>query len=122
AQTGAVEDGLPVFQYNQAKARYYGFEAQGTATLATIGKASIVADALADYVHAKIVGIGPAPRIPPLRLLGGLGVKTPRVDGRVEVEWVDDQRRIAAFETPTDGYTQVNAELNVRPWGDERPL
>lgn len=122
AQSGAVEDGLPVFEYSQAKARYYGFEAQGTAMLATIGKASIVADALADYVHAKIDGVGPAPRIPPLRLLGGLGVKTPKVDGRVEVEWVDDQQRIAAFETPTDGYTLVNAELNLRPWGDERPL
>jgi iron complex outermembrane receptor protein len=121
-QTGEIEDGLPVFQYSQAKARYYGFEAQGTLTLARIGETEIVADALADYVRAKIVGVGDAPRIPPLRLLGGLGVNTPKLDGRVEVEWTDKQNRIAAFETPTDGYTLVNAELNVRPWGTERPL
>jgi iron complex outermembrane receptor protein len=122
AQTGAVEDGLPVFQSFQGKARYYGFEVQGSLTLAKLGDFDIVADGLADYVHANIVGVGPAPRIPPLRLLGGLGANSPKVDGRVEVEWTDKQTRISDFETPTDGYTMVNAEVNVRPWGNERPL
>lgn len=121
-QTGAIEDGLPVFQSYQGKARFYGFELQGTATLATLGEVSIVADGLADYVHATIEGVGPAPRIPPLRLLGGIGARSPKIDGRVEVEWTAKQDRISAFETPTDGYTLVNAELNIRPWGEERPL
>lgn len=75
--TGEEEDGLPVYQFNQAKARYYGFEAQGSVTLATFGEMKLVADALGDYVHARIVGEGPAPRIPPLRVLGGLGVTSP---------------------------------------------
>lgn len=121
-QTGAVEDGLPVFQFNQAKARYYGFELQGSATLASFGNMDVVADGVADYVHAQIVGDGPAPRIPPLRLLGGLGVKGAKVDVRGEVEWTAAQKRLAAFETPTDGFTLVNAEINFRPWGTERPL
>lgn len=121
-QTGTIEDGLPVFQSYQGKARYYGFEIQGQATLATMGDVSIVADGLADYVHADIVGIGPAPRIPPLRLLGGLGATSPKIDGRVEVERTFKQDRISAFETSTPGYTLVNAEVNVRPWGNERPL
>ena len=121
-QTGALEDGLPVYQFRQADARYYGFEAQGTLTLATIGDMEVKADALADYTHARIVDVGAAPRIPPLRLLGGLGVTSPKVDLRGEVEWVDKQTRISGFETPTDGYTMVNAELNVRPWGKDRPL
>ncbi len=121
-QTGAVEDGLPVYQFNQGKARFYGFEAQASVTLAKVGAAKLVADGVADYTHAQIVGIGPAPRIPPLRLLGGLGVTSPIFDVRGEVEWVDDQRRITAFETPTDGFTLVNAQINVRPWGRERPL
>ncbi|MCB2061253.1 MAG: TonB-dependent receptor [Novosphingobium sp.] len=120
--TGEVEDGLPVYQFSQAKARYYGFEIQGSANLAEFGDATLVADGLADYVHAKIVNAGPAPRIPPLRLLGGLGVTSPKIDVRGEVEWVDDQTRISTFETPTNGYTMVNAEVNVRPWGTERPL
>ena len=121
-RTGAVEDGLPVYETHQSDARYYGFEIQGQVTLARIGEAEIVADALADYVHARISGVGPAPRIPPLRVLGGLGVKTPRIDGRVEVERATGQDRVAQFETGTPGYTMVNAELNWRPWGDERPL
>src|SRR3546814_6995886 len=32
--TGAVEDELPVYQYVQGRARYWGVEAQGSATLA----------------------------------------------------------------------------------------
>lgn len=120
--TGEEEDGLPIYQFAQAKARYYGFEAQGSVTLVKFGDMNIVADALGDYVHARIVGSGPAPRIPPLRLLGGLGVTSPKVDVRGEVEWTDDQKRISAFETETKGYTLVNAEVNFRPWGSERPL
>ncbi len=121
-QTGDVEDGLPVYQFLQAKARYYGFEAQGSLTVAKIGAINVVADALGDYVHANIVNVGPAPRIPPLRLLGGLGVTSPKVDVRGEVEWTDDQKRVTAFETVTDSFTLVNASVNLRPWGNERPL
>jgi len=120
--TGEEEDGLPVYQFTQAKARYYGFEVQGSLDVARFGEATLVADGLADYVHANIIGVGPAPRIPPLRLLGGLGMKSPKVDVRGEVEWANDQSRISAFETPTAGYTLVNAEVNVRPWGKERPV
>ena len=120
--TGDEEDGLPVYQFNQADARYYGFEVQGSLMLAKFGDAELVADGLADYTRARIVGVGAAPRIPPLRLLGGLGVNSPKVDVRGEVEWVDGQDRIAAFETPTNGYTMVNAEINFRPWGNDRPL
>lgn len=122
AQTGAVEDGLPVYQFSQAKARYYGFEASGNVTLAKFGSATVVADGLADYTRATIVGSGPAPRIPPLRLLGGLGVNTPMFDVRGEVEWSAAQKRITTYETPTDGFTLVNAEVNIRPWGRQRPL
>ena len=121
-RTGAIEDGLPVYQFRQASARYYGFEVQGSATLARIGATALVADALGDYVHARIVDIGPAPRIPPLRVLGGIGVTSPKLDGRIEAEWSDAQRRVAFAETTTRGFTKVNAEINLRPWGSERPL
>ncbi|MBT0668756.1 TonB-dependent receptor [Novosphingobium profundi] len=121
-QTGAVEDGLPVYQTYQADARYYGFEAQGSLTLAEIGTTKIVADALGDYVHATIEDVGPAPRIPPLRVLGGVGVQTPKFDVRGEVEHAWAQERTSEYETRTPAYTLVNAEVNVRPWGDTRPL
>ena len=121
-RTGAIQDGLPVYQTRQADARYYGFELQGNVTLTRLGSVDIVADGLADYVHATILSIGPAPRIPPLRLLGGLAANGKKVDGRLEVEWTDAQHRVSALETTTDGFTLVNAEINLRPWGSERPL
>jgi iron complex outermembrane receptor protein len=117
-QTGAIEDGLPVFQIAQADARYYGFEVQGSLRLARFGDWAIVTDGLADYVHAKISSAGPAPRIPPLRLLGGIEAQSDAMQGRIEVERVTKQDRVAAFETPTGGYTMVNASVSVKPFGD----
>ncbi len=108
---------LPCFRYDQAKARYYGFEADASARLATIGAHIITADLLGDYVHAEVVDRGPVPRIPPLRLLGGIEARSDTSGGRVEVERVFPQSRTAAFETRTDSYTMVNASLSFHPWG-----
>ncbi|MET0376153.1 MAG: TonB-dependent receptor [Rhizorhabdus sp.] len=116
---GTLEDGLPVFRNYQAKARYYGAEIEGTFDLTTIGTFTVKADALADYVRARIVGAGPVPRIPPLRLLGGLSATSDRIDGRVEIEWTDKARRLAAFETATGGFTIVNASIDFRPMADQ---
>lgn len=121
-RTGAVVDGLPVYQTRQADARWYGFEAQANVTLARFGDWKLAADALGDWVHATITGVGPAPRIPPLRVLGGIGLTSPGWDLRAEVERVTAQNRVALNETPTPGYTMVNAELGWRPWGEHRPV
>ncbi|MBO9624280.1 MAG: TonB-dependent receptor [Sphingomonas sp.] len=117
APTGAVEDDLPVFQYNQADARYYGFEVEGSARLGTVGGFTLNADALADYVRAEVVDQGPVPRIPPLRMMGGIEAQSDALDARVEVEHSFAQERIAAFETPTAGFTLVNASLAWKPFG-----
>lgn len=121
-RTGEEEDGLPVFQIQQGDAEYYGFEAQAEVTLARAGDWSFGVDGLVDYVHATIDDYGPAPRIPPLRLLGGLAAKSGSFDLRAEVEHVTAQDRIARNETATPAFTLVNAELAFRPWGDDRPL
>jgi iron complex outermembrane receptor protein len=118
--TGAEEDGLPVFRYFQRGARYYGFELEGSATLFQAGGFRFVADTVADYVRATIKDGGPVPRIPPLRLLGGIEAQSDNFDGRIEAEWVDDQARVAAFENPTDGHTYVNASLAWHPFGKQR--
>ena len=118
--TGEESEGLPVFRYFQRDATYYGFEAEASATLMRSGGLRLVADGVADYVRATVRGAGPVPRIPPLRLLGGLEAQSDKWDGRVEVERVAGQSRIAAFETPTDGFTMVNASLAWKPWGKAR--
>lgn len=122
ARTGGFSDGLPEYQISQADARIYGFEAQADLVLARPGPWTVKAQAMADYVRATIVGAGPAPRIPPLRLKGGLVANSPKLDFEAEVERVTAQNRTAAFETATPGYTMVNASVSWRPWGRQRPL
>ncbi len=118
-QTGAVQDGLPVFQFLQAAANYYGFEVEGSKKLATIGNFAVNADALADMVRARVKSIGPVPRIPPLRVLGGLELQSDAVQARVEAEWTNKQSRVTGFETPTKGFTLVNASLSFKPFGKD---
>ncbi|QJB69042.1 TonB-dependent receptor [Parasphingorhabdus halotolerans] len=120
AETGAEEDGLPVFQYIQQDATYYGFEASASAVVARSGGFDFIIDGVADHVRAKIKnGGGPVPRIPPLRLLGGIEAHSDSIDLRAEIEWSASQNRVAAFETATDGFTMVNASAAWRPFGKE---
>ena len=121
--TGAEEDDLPVFQYFQSDARFWGFEADVSARLGRVGGFDFVVDGVADYTRASISnGGGPVPRIPPLRLLGGVELQSGSLDLRGEVEWADDQRRNAAFETETAGFTLVNASASWRPFGRDRNI
>ena len=117
AETGEEIDELPVFQYLQRDATYRGVEVEASARLGEVRGVRIVADVVGDYVRATIKGGGPVPRIPPLRLLGGLEAQSEQWDARAEVEWIDDQTRLAAFETPTEGFTRVNASAVWHPWG-----
>lgn len=114
-RTGAFVEDLPVFQIAQADARYSGIEIEGSVRLARTGGVTFNADAVADYVRATIDGAGAAPRIPPLRLMGGLEAQANRVQGRIEIEWTAKQDRLAAFETPTRGFTLVNASVQFKP-------
>jgi iron complex outermembrane receptor protein len=120
AETAAEEDGLPVFQFYQQDATYYGVEASASAVVGRAAGFDFIVDGVADYVHARINnGGGPVPRIPPLRLLGGIEAQSGSFDLRAEVEWADGQDRVAAFETPTDSFTMVNASVAWRPFGKE---
>ena len=88
--------------------------------MARFGNFDLVADGVADYVRAKINdGGGAVPRIPPLRLLGGLKAHSDNLDLRAEVEWSASQKKTAAFETPTEGFTMVNATAAWRPFGKD---
>ncbi len=115
AATGEVEDDLPVYRYRQGKADYYGFEFEADAELGNALGIHWDADFLADYVHAKVKDFGPAPQIPPLRLLGGISANGGPVEGRLEVEHAFRQNRNAVLETETDGYTLVNASVDWEP-------
>jgi len=116
APTGEVRDGLPVFEYRQGKADYYGFELQSDAKF---GKALGIdwgGEVVTDAVRATIKGFGPAPLIPPLRVIGAITGSRGQIDGRLEVERDFAHNRTAPIETETPGFTLVNASLDWHPF------
>lgn len=113
--TGAQVEGLPVFAYRQGDAEYFGVEGEASWTFYYSAPLSLLLDVRGDYIRAQLEDGTPLPRIPPLSLLGALEAQTGTVDGRIEVQWFDDQNRTAPFETATDGFTHVNAALTWRP-------
>lgn len=106
------DSGLPVFEYRQADADFSGIEAELFATVASFaGGGEIDVRVFGDRVDAELDSGEHLPRIPPRRLgfraqyhddalLAGIGVV--RHDG---------QKDVAPYETTTDGYTLVDADV-----------
>ena len=120
APTGATRDNLPVYQTRQGKATYSGFELEADAKLGQWGGIEWGVEGIADATRATVKGFGPAPLIPPLRLLGAVTAKRGPVDGRIELEHDWAHRRTAPIEHGTAGFTLVNASVNWTPF-EARP-
>lgn len=118
-QTGAEEDGLPVFQFAATDARFTGLESEITVQAIDEATYGLSFDASLDLVRATNVSTGtPLPRIPPLRYRIGLDGRWNAWDARVEVAGAAAQDRVAPLETSTDGYAFLNARLGVSPFED----
>ena len=113
--TGEVEDDLPVFAFLNGKAKFQGFEVQAASKLGTALGIEWHGELQGDAVRATVKDFGPAPFIPPLRVLAALSGERGQVDGRLEVEHAFDHDRTAPNETDTDGYTMVNAAFDWHP-------
>lgn len=120
--TGEEIEGYPVFQFTQAKAKFRGAEVEASARLASWGDSKLSVDGGLDYTHAELTGIGPVPRIPPLRLRGGLEFGSPALTLRGEVEWNARQSRVTTFENETAPFTLIGASATWKPMGEEGPL
>jgi iron complex outermembrane receptor protein len=116
APTGGIEDGLPVYEFRQGKANYYGFEIDSDMRLGQAFGINWGAEFVADATWARIKRFGNAPEIPPLRLLGGLTASRGQVDTRIEIEHAFAQRRTAPEETRTPAYTIVNVSADWHPF------
>ena len=75
----------------------------------------------ADYVRGK-TDRGPPARIPPWSAAVRGVVDGSGWTGTLEVREVGRQTRVASFETPTAGYTLLNASLVLRPVKDQPDL
>ena len=120
--TGEAREDFPVFLYSQVPARFHGVEASGTVEAMRWGDGGLTLDAALDYTNARLTGIGPAPRIPPLRMRGGAELRQGQVRLRAEAEWNAAQNRVAGYESPVPGFTLVNLSADWHPLGEDGPL
>lgn len=117
-ETGNIVEDLPEFRFVSNPARLWGLELDAGLDLATIGGIDITSALVADLVRVNIRNEGPAPRIPPARILGELTATGTTVTARAEVEHVFAQNRFSALETPTESFTLVNLSLDWQPFAE----
>lgn len=120
--TGEEEDELPVVVYSQADADFWGAEAEASILLAETTHSNWDLDLFWDMVRAEFSDGGDLPRIPPQRFGVGFHYRSDRLRAGAEARFVDDQDRVAENETPTDGYTMVNANVSYRFFFDNHFL
>lgn len=120
--SGTRIDDLPVFQYRQQNAHYWGGEAQIEGPIADVGSAQLRGDLAADYVRARLSNGGNIPQIPPLRLRGGLSWGNDGWNIRGEGEWTAAQQALATHETPTRAQILVNLSAQWKPLPENRAL
>jgi iron complex outermembrane receptor protein len=116
--TGEFEEGeegsLPIFDYGQARAKLYGYEAEVIFPLLGDGDASLELRLASDYVRGKLDDGGNLPQIPPLRVGAGLHYETGPWHAGAEAFYNTKQDDVIANELPTDGYTIVSLDLSYR--------
>lgn len=123
-ETGEEEDELPVFEFSNVDATFRGFEAEIDAELFQWAGFDFHTDVGIDYVRAtRDGGIDEdLPRIPPLSAVFGIEARHAYGDVRFELEAVDSQDDVAAFELPTDSYELLSLYATYRPFGPEGPI
>jgi len=113
-ETGAEEhehsSELPVFIYQARDANLYGFEGEIIWQLAAPFKLSLTSD----YIRAQLDEGGDLPRIPPLRV--GARGEFEMGNWRAELsgQHYFEQDQTAAFETNTEGYTLIDAQVSYQ--------
>jgi iron complex outermembrane receptor protein len=113
--TGEEEDGLPVAAWTQEDARFSGFEIEADVEVFHRSTNHIILRGWTDYVRAELTRTEePVPRMPPLRFGGGVRYDESRWRVRVDVLRATEQDRISENETPTPGYTMLDASVAYR--------
>ncbi|HVH34352.1 MAG TPA: TonB-dependent receptor, partial [Tahibacter sp.] len=112
ADTGEIEDDLPLRQWSQADARFHGFEGEAVFKLSEGPAGHYDLRVWGDTVRAKLDDGGNLPRIAPAR--AGVDLKWSADAWRASVGAAHyfEQDRTAAFETTTPGFNLVNAHLS----------
>ena len=127
--TGATRDldgeMLPEYAYRATDAEFYGGEAEVTfhlldpatepATSNPDKRHALDLELKADYLRATDLKTGrPLPRISPIHASAALNYRYDRLSAGIEGQFSGRQNRTADFETPTDSYVLLNANVSYR--------
>lgn len=113
APAGGQEDGLPIFDFRQTDAEFYGFESEGRLELYDGDLGHVHAHVFSDFVYGEENGDGPyLPRLPPLRYGLGLDFAREKLAAALHIARYQRQDKTAAGELPSAAYTLVSAELD----------
>jgi iron complex outermembrane receptor protein len=107
---------LKELNYSQRDANFGGLEGKASLPLLTQPAGALSLNLLGDTVRARFAnGGGDVPRIQPSRLGGGLAWSSKSLDASFMVMEVAAQNHPGAGETPTPGYTDVDAQIAWTP-------
>jgi iron complex outermembrane receptor protein len=111
ADTGEEDEGLPVRLWTQGDASFRGAEAEAKITVADNATGRYRLRVMADTVRGELDDGGDLPRIAPGRFGGGLGWSLGSWRAGLSALRYRSQDRVAEFETQTDGYTLLEADV-----------
>ena len=105
-------DELRVFLWQQGDATFTGANLKGLVHLSNIGNGDLDLNFLADVVRGELDNSGNnnpnLPRIPAARASLGLSWRNDVWETSIDYLRVDNQRRVAGFEFPTDSYEDLS--------------
>ncbi|WP_232424309.1 TonB-dependent receptor [Methyloversatilis discipulorum] len=108
-----LEECLPLVQHTQSDARLKGFEAEVSYKWRATPAGDLDGSVFVDRVDGRLAALNQdLPRMPPLRYGVQIAFRKSAWDGRLRVTRYADQDRPGINETPSDGYTRVDANLN----------
>lgn len=113
--TCGTEDELDQLVFSQRDATFSGVELSAQWDAFEFARGVIGFEGQYDFVNAKFSGGGYVPRIPPHRLGAGIYYRDANWLARLFALHAFDQDKVAtddSKDTPTDGYTLLNADLS----------
>lgn len=102
--------------YIQRSAHFRGLEGKASYELWGDDTGVLTAEMQGDVVRATLTGGSNVPRIPPYRFGGGLAWDSDSFDVGMHVLYNGPQDQPGAFDTPTPGFTEVDANIGWRPF------
>jgi iron complex outermembrane receptor protein len=110
AGTGS-SDSLPVLNYIQRDANFWGMEVEATWHLPTVGASQFDLKLGGDFTRAR-EGARHLPRIPAARVITGFEWAQGPWAAGIDCQFVFDQERVAANETASEGYAAIGAQAS----------